>query len=145
MLTLHTTTVLESYTVCHHAVVLVLCSFLTTSNMLINLFAHLYLVCYAVYKILIIHFLRIILMPIHTLEVLCLNTGPNNCTFDHLPVFLVLFYYYYFLFIYFLNCISYFRNSIYMSTNVCLLLCYVLYCMYTHGLLSEINSYTYIA
>ena len=45
---LHTTIVLESYISCQHAVVLVLCSFLTTSNRLMNLLAHLYLVCYAV-------------------------------------------------------------------------------------------------
>ena len=57
VLMLHTTIVLESYISCQHAVVLVLCSFLTTSNRLMNLLAHLYLVCCAVYKILRIHFL----------------------------------------------------------------------------------------
>ena len=29
----------------------------------------------------------IFFIPIYILEVLCLNTGPHNCTFDRLPLF----------------------------------------------------------
>ena len=58
-----------------------------------TLFGHLYLVCYAVYKILRIHFLQTIFIPIYILEILCLNTGLHNCTVDHLPLF------YFFIFI----------------------------------------------
>ena len=57
---------LESYIVCHHVVVLVLCSFLATSNHLMNLFAHLYSLCYVVvYNILRIHFFNYVYTDIH--------------------------------------------------------------------------------
>ena len=57
------------------------------------------------------HFMWIICMPMYTLEVLCLNTGLNNCTFDHInaifyfflltDLILVLFYFpYFFLYMY---------------------------------------------
>ena len=124
---LHTTIVLESYISCHHAVVLVLCSFLTTSNRLMNLFAHLYLVCYAVYKILRIHFLRTTQLYI---RLITCHFFIFYCFKAILPVVFLIVYH-----------ISLNRSTC-LQMYVWNFAIYYILCIHTYiyGLLSEINS-----
>ena len=70
--------ILHNLPSCYSASFMFVFNHIKSFNELIR--SSMFLVCYAVYNILRTHFLWIIFIPTYILEVLCLNTGPHNCT-----------------------------------------------------------------